>query len=110
MDFILFVLIFFFLYLASQKKIKLSTAILPFVLFSILANVALSQNYTHSLIPEANDGIGISNFLAYFLIGEDRWTKDLFHSRYELSTTVSIVLLTVYCLVLVFEKVRFNGK
>ena len=76
MEFALFALIFFFLYLVIQKKLKLSTALLPFVLFSILANVALSQNYTHSLIPEANDGIGISNFLAYFLIGEVRWTVD----------------------------------
>ena len=73
--FIIFVFIFF-IYLVIQKKLNLSTALLPFVLFSILVNVALSQNYTHSLIAEANDGIGISNFLAYFLIGEDRWTKD----------------------------------
>ena len=72
--------------------------------------MALAQNYTHSLIPEANDGIGISNSLAYFLIGEVRWTSELFLSEYERSTTISIVLLIAYSLVLVLEKVRLKGK
>lgn len=89
---------------AIQKKVKISTALLPLVLFSIVANVALSQNYTQSLIPEANDGIGISNSLAYLLIGEDRWSHELFRSTYNHSTTITILLLIAYSLILVLEK------
>lgn len=70
MGVVIFLYIIICLYLAIQKKIKFSTAILPLLLFSITANVALAQNYAQSLIPGANDGIGISNLLAYFLIGE----------------------------------------
>lgn len=46
----------------SKKKMKLSQAVMPMIAFSILSSVALGQNYTASLIPEANDGIGISSF------------------------------------------------
>lgn len=103
MDFIVFVYTGIILIFALQKKVKFSTALLPLLLFSIVANVALGQNYTQSLIPEANDGMGISNILAYFLIGDDRWSHELFLSRYEISTNITIVLLIVYSLILILE-------
>ena len=105
MDYIIFVYFIVMLVFAIQKKVKFSTALLPVLLFSIVANVALAQNYTQSLIPEANDGMGISNRLAYFLIGDDRWSHELFRSAYNLSTTITIVFLIVYSLVLVLERV-----
>ena len=105
MDYIILVYFIVMLVFAIQKKVKFSTALLPVLLFSIVANVALAQNYTQSLIPEANDGMGISNRLAYFLIGDDRWSHELFRSAYNLSTTITIVFLIVYSLVLVLERV-----
>ena len=105
MDFVIFLYFFIGLYLAIQKKLKFSTALLPILLFSILANVALAQNYTQSLIVEANDGLGISNTLAYFLIGEDGWSLELFQSSYNFSTTVSLALLLSYSLILISEKI-----
>jgi hypothetical protein len=104
MDFVIFVYFAITMYLAIQKKIKFSTALLPLLLFSILANVALAQNYTQSLIPEANDGLGISNWLAYFLIGEDRWSQEKFLSSYNFSTNFAMVLLFSYSNVLIIEK------
>jgi len=104
-DYIILVYFIVMLVFAIQKKVKFSTALLPVLLFSIVANVALAQNYTQSLIPEANDGMGISNRLAYFLIGDDRWSHELFRSAYNLSTTITIVFLIVYSLVLVLERV-----
>ncbi|MEH7347161.1 hypothetical protein V7122_25365, partial [Bacillus sp. JJ1532] len=50
----------------SKRKMKMYQAVIPMIAFAILSSVALGQNYTVSLIPEANDGIGISNFLAAF--------------------------------------------
>lgn len=104
MEFGIFLYFFIALYLVIQKKLKISAALLPLLLFSILANVALAQNYTQSLIPEANDGLGVSNKLAYFLIGENRWSQELFQSSYHYSTNASIALLITYILVLILEK------
>ena len=104
MDFFLFLFVFIVLILDINKMIKFSSSILILLLFSVIANVALAQNYTQSLIPEANDGMGISNKLAYMIIGEVRWSHELFQSMYNDSTIISIVLLIVYLLILVLEK------
>ena len=104
MDFFLFLFVFIVLILAINKTIKFSSSILILLLFSIIANIALAQNYTQSLIPEANDGMGISNQLAYMIIGEVQWSHELFLSTYNESTIISIVLLIVYLLTLVLEK------
>ena len=104
MGFFLFLFVFIVLILAINKTIKFSSSILILLLFSIITNVALAQNYTQSLIPEANDGLGISNLLSYMIIGDDRWSQELFQSTYNDSTIISIVLLIVYLLTLVLEK------
>ena len=70
-------------FLIIKNSIKISTALLPLIFFSILSNVALSQNYTQSLLSEANDGIGVSNFLSSFILPDDYWSQELFHSSYE---------------------------
>ena len=110
MDYIIFVYFIVMLVFAIQKKVKFSTALLPVLLFSIVANVALAQNYTQSLIPEANDGMGISNPLAYFLISDDRWSPELFRSAYNISTTITILFLIIYSLALVLEKVYMRKE
>ncbi len=51
----------------------ISKAVLLILLLSIVANISLAQNYTQSLIPGANDGIGISNVLAKVIITDDGW-------------------------------------
>ena len=105
MGFFLFLFVFIVLILAINKTIKFSSSILILLVFSIITNVALAQNYTQSLIPEANDGLSISNQLSYMIIGEDRWSHELFESTYNTSTILSILLIVVYLLTLVLEKV-----
>lgn len=73
------------------------------IALSILAVIALAQNYTQSLIPEANDGMGISNSLAYWIIGEERWTNEMFRSFFEQSTYLTLALIVAYPLVLAVE-------
>ncbi|MBM6617179.1 hypothetical protein JR050_05760 [Bacillus sp. RD4P76] len=70
---------------------------------SILATVSLAQNYTQSLIPEANDGIGISNKMAYWIIGEDGWSQEMFKTIFEQSIFISIILIAAYPIVLTIE-------
>jgi hypothetical protein len=94
----------------SKRKMKMSQAVIPMIAFAILSSVALGQNYTNSLIPEVNDGIGISNFLARFLLPEDGWTKELFLSKFELYLGISIGLILVYFLLVIVENIKSNVK
>ncbi|MEH7122349.1 hypothetical protein V7127_03770 [Bacillus sp. JJ1773] len=88
----------------SKRKMKMYQAVIPMIAFAILSSVALGQNYTVSLIPEANDGIGISNFLAAFLLPTDGWTKEMFLSKFELYLGISIAFILLYFLLLIVKK------
>ncbi|WP_156316743.1 hypothetical protein [Bacillus sp. FJAT-22090] len=103
----LIILLYFIIvvFLIIKNSIKISTALLPLLFFSILSNVALSQNYTQSLLSEANDGIGVSNFLSSFILPDDYWSQELFHSSYELTTNLSLVLLIGYILTIFVESI-----
>lgn len=92
----------------SKRKMKMSQAAVPMIAFAILSSVALGQNYTVSLIPEANDGIAISNFLAKFLLPEDGWTTEMFLSKFELYLGISIALIILYFIFVIVEKRRTN--
>ena len=70
---------------------------------SILAFVSLAQNYTQSLIPGTNDGIGISNQMAYWIIGEDGWSQELYKNMFEQSIYISLLLIAAYPIVLMIE-------
>jgi hypothetical protein len=80
-----------------SKGIALTTGL------SLLAVVCLAQNYTQSLIPEANDGIAISNQIAYLIIGEDGWSHDLFRRTFKQSIYLTLILFLTYPLILVSE-------
>ncbi len=79
------------------------------IALSILAVVSLAQNYTQSLIPEANDGIGISNKMAYWIIGEDGWSQEMFKNMFEQSVYISLLLISSYPIVLIIES-KFGRK
>ena len=94
----------------SKGKMKMSQAVIPMIAFAILSSVALGQNYTVSLIPEANDGIAISNFLARFLLPNEGWTKEMFLARFELYLGISIALILLYFIFVVVERMKLNVK
>ena len=70
---------------------------------SLAASVCLAQNYTQSLVPQANDGIGISNRVAYWIIGEDGWSRELFRAYFENAVYLTLFLIVVYPAVLSLE-------
>ncbi|MDF2946536.1 MAG: hypothetical protein K0S51_1215 [Bacillales bacterium] len=70
---------------------------------SLLATICLGQNYTESLIPEIHDGIGISNQLAYWIIGERTWSVELFKQYFDNSIYLNLFLIFIYPLVLILE-------
>ncbi|MEH7392358.1 hypothetical protein [Bacillus sp. JJ1474] len=94
----------------SKRTLKMSQAVIPMIAFTILSSVALGQNYTTSIISEVNDGIGISNFLAAFLLPEDGWTIEMFSSKFELYLGSSIVFILLYFLLVIVENIKSNVK
>jgi hypothetical protein len=80
-----------------------SKGILLAIFTSVVAVICLAQNYTQSQIPEANDGIGISNQVAYWIIGEDGWSKEKFQNLFENSIYFTFYLIIAYPVVLVVE-------
>ncbi|QGG58583.1 hypothetical protein GE073_04270 [Paenibacillus sp. B01] len=73
------------------------------LLLCFLATICLAQNYTHNLIPGASDGIAPSNFVARWVFGEDGWTMQKFRSSFEFSTTLAVLFLLAYPVVVAIE-------
>ncbi|MEI7028094.1 hypothetical protein [Paenibacillus sp. y28] len=67
------------------------------------ASVCLGQNYAQSLIPSVQDGIGISNPIAYWIIGESLWTQEQFRLFFERSMLLLLCLLTAIPFVIYME-------
>lgn len=101
MFFIIISLIAWGLYAYAMKRrlkeeFRLYNAILPLVIFSIIACLSLGINYVASAIPSINDGIGIHSSLAYCIIEEDSWSVNIFKKYFDYSMGISIILLTLY--------------
>jgi hypothetical protein len=78
---------------------------LVLLILSLLSNIALAQNYTSSLIPGYADGIAISNKVAYWIIGEDGWSQQVFKKAFDTSVWISFTLVITYVCVLVIETI-----
>jgi len=91
----------------SLKKLKckkvFSKSILFLLLFSLFSTLELGLNYLHSLIPEANDGIGMINILSRWMIGDDNWSIELYRNFYQTLGTITLVLLFTFIVALIIE-------
>jgi hypothetical protein len=103
----LLILIFIF-YKMFDANHRMSKTTLVLLLTSIVFNIALAQNYNYNLIPyPERDGYSISNSIAYYVFGEDHfghWNSNLFKSGYDISTSVTILLLILYIISLIIER------
>jgi len=97
-----------FLFWKRRVPYPFSRLILLMLIFSVLATGAFGQNYGQSMIPGIYDGIGISNKLAYFIIGEDGWSQELFGAYYEGFMTASLVLMGLYIVALLLEANQYR--
>lgn len=102
------ILLFYLLLRILDKKDSKSKSTFVLLITSLIFNTALAQNYNYSLIPyPERDGYSISNWLAYYVFGEDHfghWNSDLFKTGYEISINVSVILLIAYIVCLIFER------
>ncbi|MCL6603355.1 MAG: hypothetical protein K6T94_10805 [Paenibacillus sp.] len=75
----------------------------------IVANIALAQNYSASLI-ENTEGIGISNSIASLLIAEDGWSVDSFRQACHSSAILVIVTSLLTLILIIFRFITSNNS
>ncbi|GIP44343.1 hypothetical protein J45TS6_28020 [Paenibacillus sp. J45TS6] len=74
----------------------------------IVANIALAQNYSVSLITNS-EGIGISNSIASFLIAEDGWSVESFKQVYH-SSAILVILTSLLTFILIIYRFATSRK
>jgi len=90
----------------SSTQFRFSEALLPLVLVSYLVTIDLGINYVAGAIPKLNDGIGLHSKFAFFIIGEDGWSLELFKKIYDISLNISIVLTLIFIVLLLLNRRR----
>lgn len=63
-----------------------------------------------SFIPEANDGISISNRIAYWIIGEGEWSTNAFQSAFVTALYLTCGLILAYPITLAIEANKKNRQ
>jgi hypothetical protein len=101
MGFILITLILWgvFVFLMKRqfgKEFMLSKTLIPLILICLISTICLGVNYVASAVPSLNDGIGIHNFLAHWIISEDNWSVQLFKGYFNSSVYISLFLTFIY--------------
>ncbi|MFC4775251.1 hypothetical protein ACFO9Q_00450 [Paenibacillus sp. GCM10023252] len=105
---VVFVLLSMAVFLKAGVKEPFSRCLLMSISVALLAVICLTHNYLSSLSPDLQDGIGISNKVAYWIIGEDGWSVARFRSSLEQSSYGTIILIVAYPMVVVLESRRMK--
>ncbi|WP_297990984.1 hypothetical protein [uncultured Anoxybacillus sp.] len=89
------------------KTLLITITVLFFV--SVVCSISLALNYYQSLKP-STEGVGISNVVAYWLIGEDAWapvwTIQLFKKAYSISLWITLILFGFLIILLFMKKTK----
>lgn len=101
----LFAAFIIMIYLLGKSKNtgrKWSTALLCVTLLSIISTISMGVNYLAAFTGK-QDGISLTGWLARLIIGEARWSVELFFNYFEGFTALSIVLVMLYFIAVVYE-------
>ena len=74
-----------------MKIIK--TVFIVLFIISLIISIDLGFNFLWALVPGANDGITVRTFINFF--GDSLWSHERFLKVFEISTWVTLGLLTV---------------
>jgi hypothetical protein len=99
---VLFLAIARILYRTNPKCRYISSSILCILMFSIISTISLGVNYIAAFTGNL-DGIALTGWLAKLIIGEGRWSIELFYAYFEAFTTLSVGLLIIYFIALLHE-------
>ncbi|HEY9059380.1 MAG TPA: hypothetical protein VIO64_02575 [Pseudobacteroides sp.] len=107
MLFVILVLVVWGIYTFSMMKrkgtgFKLSNSLPLLTMISIIVTICLGLNFVGatSLI---DGSYSINNSIAYWIIGEDGWSYNLFKSYFNYSLIVSILLILISAMIKYFE-------
>lgn len=89
---------------SHDKEFMLSKALLPLILLCLISTICLGINYVAAAVPSLNDGIGIQNFLAYWIIGDDNWSVQLFKGYFNNLVYTSLFLTVIYSVLALAKK------
>jgi hypothetical protein len=78
-------------------------------LFSIIISLSLGINYIYATVGR-EDGIAVNNFIAYWIIGDDCWSIDLFSRYFEHSLSISSLLLLALAATVIIEEISIKRK
>lgn len=101
----LYVFVYFRLSPAPRKA---APPILAALLTAVISAIALLDNYVQAI--RAEDGIGISNMVAYMYLGEDGWSAERFRQAFRVALAASAALSVLYAAALLFDAGRSGGK
>ncbi|MDO6355761.1 hypothetical protein Q3V94_11915 [Caloramator sp. CAR-1] len=87
-----------------KDEFRFSESLIPLILLCIIAAICLGVNFVAAAIPSLNDGIAIHSFLARLIIGDDRWSVQLFKAYFDGAVYVSIFWILVYSLLKLYKK------
>ncbi|MCM0647394.1 hypothetical protein NBE98_03260 [Clostridium swellfunianum] len=86
------------------NEFMFSKSLIPLILICLISTMCLGINYVASAVPSLNDGIGIHNFWAGLIIGEDSWSVQLFKTYFNLSVYASLFLTFIYSISALLKK------
>ncbi|CCJ32778.1 hypothetical protein [Caloramator australicus] len=109
MWFIIITLIIWGFYVFYMKKqfedgFRFSETLIPLIFLCIITAICLGVNFVASVVPSLNDGIAIHNFLAKLIIGDEKWSVQLFKLYFDWSVYVSIFLILIYSIIKVNKR------
>jgi hypothetical protein len=97
------IILIYVLFRKTGVSYPLSRILHLLLIFCVLATACLGQNYTQSLIPDIHEGISVSNSLAFFIMGDDKWSHEKFKSYFDGFLTASLVVMALYIIALLWE-------
>lgn len=98
--FFIWVIFSVIVYKRSKKDFRFSEALLPLILINLVVTIALGVN----AVAPSYDGISINNFIAYWVIGEDGWSRELFYNYFGDSLISDLFLIFTYMILKAFKK------
>lgn len=109
--FVAVVLVIFLILLVKsyRQNNKVSNSILGLLMLSIIISIALGINYVVALVG-GQDGIAIENKIAYLIIGENRWSVELFRLYFHTSLISNVILFITYIGSLFLQKGFTGGR
>lgn len=104
--FLFFTVVVFCILLHHTKKTQLKPrythVVFLLLLWLLIADIALAQNYFASLNFQ-DTGITVSNGIARLIIGSNEWTIGNFQSAFNQYLALSLLILVIYAIILLRE-------